>query len=50
MLMNFDSLTFIKWSSFFFTGWIVKMEVENPSELDELMDEKAYEEFLENID
>ncbi|XP_031565362.1 uncharacterized protein LOC116300604 [Actinia tenebrosa] len=31
-------------------GWIVKMEVENPSELDDLMDEKAYDDFLENIE
>ncbi|TYZ60751.1 hypothetical protein PybrP1_007792 [[Pythium] brassicae (nom. inval.)] len=29
-------------------GWFVKIEVENPSELDDLMDEAAYAEHCEN--
>ncbi|MCF7832795.1 MAG: glycine cleavage system protein GcvH [Candidatus Marinimicrobia bacterium] len=27
-------------------GWIIKVKVEDPSELDELMDAEAYEEFV----
>jgi glycine cleavage system H protein len=28
------------------TGWIIKIKITNPSELDELLDAKAYTEFL----
>ncbi|GAB9464017.1 hypothetical protein Gpo141_00001458 [Globisporangium polare] len=31
-------------------GWFVKIEVENPAELDELLDEAAYKEHCENED
>ena len=29
-------------------GWLCKVELDNPSELDELMDAKAYDEFCES--
>jgi len=29
-------------------GWLIKMTIENPSELDDLMDEAAYESFLKS--
>ncbi|KXJ27351.1 uncharacterized protein LOC110236647 [Exaiptasia diaphana] len=31
-------------------GWIVKMEVNDPKELDDLMDEKAYQDYTESIE
>lgn len=31
-------------------GWLIKMKVENPAELDSLMDEAAYEKFLKSLD
>jgi glycine cleavage system H protein len=30
-------------------GWIAKLKLANPAELDELMDEAAYQEFLKTI-
>ncbi|NXJ61368.1 GCSH protein, partial [Rostratula benghalensis] len=31
-------------------GWLMKMTVENPAELDELMDEDAYERYIKSIE
>ncbi|NXS68548.1 GCSH protein, partial [Pandion haliaetus] len=31
-------------------GWLIKMTVENPAELDELMDEDAYEKYIKSIE
>ncbi|NXE18001.1 GCSH protein, partial [Ardeotis kori] len=31
-------------------GWLIKMTVENPAELDELMDEDAYEKYVKSIE
>ncbi|NXT51273.1 GCSH protein, partial [Pluvianellus socialis] len=31
-------------------GWLIKMTVENPSELDELMNEDAYEKYVKSIE
>jgi glycine cleavage system H protein len=31
-------------------GWIAKIKLSNPAELDDLMDEAAYQEFLKTID
>ncbi|MBC6440950.1 MAG: glycine cleavage system protein GcvH [Rhodospirillales bacterium] len=32
------------------SGWFVRMRVDNPAQLKELMDEKAYQEFLAELD
>ena len=34
--------------SFFFSGWLFKIELSKKDELDELMDEDAYKAFLES--
>uniref|UniRef100_UPI00398E6254 glycine cleavage system H protein, mitochondrial-like n=1 Tax=Pristiophorus japonicus TaxID=55135 RepID=UPI00398E6254 len=31
-------------------GWLIKMTLDNPAEVDELMDEEAYEKFLKSIE
>ncbi|NXS93135.1 GCSH protein, partial [Jacana jacana] len=31
-------------------GWLIKMTVENPAELDELMNEDAYERYIKSIE
>ncbi|NXN29085.1 GCSH protein, partial [Nycticryphes semicollaris] len=31
-------------------GWLMKMTVENPAELDELMNEEAYERYIKSIE
>uniref|UniRef100_A0A8B9PCA9 Glycine cleavage system H protein n=1 Tax=Apteryx owenii TaxID=8824 RepID=A0A8B9PCA9_APTOW len=31
-------------------GWLIKMTVENPTELDELMNEDAYEKYIKSIE
>ncbi|XP_078400678.1 glycine cleavage system H protein, mitochondrial-like [Cetorhinus maximus] len=31
-------------------GWLIKMTVDNPAEVDELMDEESYEKFLKSIE
>ncbi|KAM9509374.1 glycine cleavage system H protein, mitochondrial [Guaruba guarouba] len=31
-------------------GWLIKMTVENPAELDELMNEDAYEKYIKSIE
>lgn len=31
-------------------GWLIKMTVENPSELDDLLSEDAYEKYIKSID
>ncbi|NXP12160.1 GCSH protein, partial [Thinocorus orbignyianus] len=31
-------------------GWLIKMTVENPTELDELMNEDAYERYIKSIE
>ncbi|XP_078256896.1 glycine cleavage system H protein, mitochondrial-like [Rhinoraja longicauda] len=31
-------------------GWLIKMALDNPAEVDELMDEEAYEKFLKSIE
>ncbi|XP_053935114.1 glycine cleavage system H protein, mitochondrial [Cuculus canorus] len=31
-------------------GWLIKMSVENPAELDELMNEDAYEKYIKSIE
>uniref|UniRef100_A0A8C1GUJ1 Glycine cleavage system H protein, mitochondrial n=1 Tax=Cyprinus carpio TaxID=7962 RepID=A0A8C1GUJ1_CYPCA len=31
-------------------GWLIKMTIEKPAELDELMDEAAYEKFIKSLD
>ncbi|XP_042294094.1 glycine cleavage system H protein, mitochondrial [Sceloporus undulatus] len=31
-------------------GWLIKMTVDNPSELDELMSEEAYERYIKSIE
>lgn len=32
------------------TGWLIKMTVEKPAELDELMSEDAYEKYIKSIE
>lgn len=36
--------------NFLTTGWLIKMTVENPAELDELMNEDAYEKYIKSIE
>ena len=31
-------------------GWLMKMSIDNPAELDALMDEKAYERYIRSIE
>ncbi|NXX48354.1 GCSH protein, partial [Tricholaema leucomelas] len=31
-------------------GWLIKMTLENPTELDELMNEDAYEKYIKSIE
>ena len=31
-------------------GWLIKMTLSNPSELDELMSEEAYEKYIKSIE
>lgn len=31
-------------------GWLIKMSIEKPAELDELMDEASYEKFIKSLD
>ncbi|NWU58195.1 GCSH protein, partial [Dromas ardeola] len=31
-------------------GWLIKMTVDNPAELDELMNEDAYEKYIKSIE
>ncbi|NXW03296.1 GCSH protein, partial [Fregetta grallaria] len=31
-------------------GWLIKMTVENPADLDELMNEDAYEKYIKSIE
>jgi len=35
---------------FLLEGWLIKMTIEKPAELDELMDEAAYEKFIKSLD
>ena len=32
------------------TGWLIKMTLSDPSELDELMSEEAYEKYVKSIE
>lgn len=32
------------------TGWLIKMTMEKPAELDELMSEDAYEKYIKSIE
>lgn len=32
------------------TGWLMKMTIANPAELDSLMDEAAYERYIRSIE
>jgi glycine cleavage system H protein len=34
----------------FLSGWLIKMTIENPSELDGLMDDAAYEKFIKSLE
>lgn len=43
MLKNTDVNIFI-------AGWLMKMTISNPSELDSLMDEAAYERYIRSIE
>lgn len=36
--------------NFLTTGWLIKMTVANPAELDELMTEDAYEKYIKSIE
>ena len=36
--------------SFYEDGWLIKMTFSNPSELDELMSEEAYEKYIKSIE
>lgn len=42
--------TLLKHSSLLLEGWLIKMTIEKPAELDELMDEAAYEKFIKSLD
>lgn len=33
-----------------FTGWLIKMNIEKPEELDGLMDQAAYDKFVKSLD
>lgn len=35
---------------FFPPGWLLKMTIEKPEELDSLMDEPAYEKFIKSLE
>lgn len=35
---------------FSITGWLMKMTIANPTELDTLMDEAAYERYIRSIE
>lgn len=35
---------------FFIAGWLMKMTIANPTELDDLMDEAAYERYIRSIE
>ncbi|XP_028812529.1 glycine cleavage system protein H (aminomethyl carrier), b [Denticeps clupeoides] len=37
-------------SSCYEAGWLIKMTINNPGELDALMDESAYEKFVKSLD
>lgn len=37
-------------SHFFPPGWLLKMTIEKPEELDSLMDEPAYEKFIKSLE
>lgn len=37
-------------SDLFFVGWLIKMTIDKPSELDALMDEAAYERYIKSIE
>ena len=32
------------------TGWLIKMTLSDPSEMDELMSEEAYEKYVKSIE
>lgn len=34
----------------FFPGWLLKMTIEKPEELESLMDEPAYEKFIKSLE
>lgn len=34
----------------FIAGWLMKMTIANPAELDSLMDETAYERYIRSIE
>lgn len=34
----------------FLPGWLLKMTIEKPEELDSLMDEPAYEKFIKSLE
>ena len=34
----------------FLSGWLIKMTIENPAELDGLMDDAAYEKFIKSLE
>lgn len=36
--------------SVFLPGWLLKMTIEKPEELDMLMDEPAYEKFIKSLE
>lgn len=36
--------------NFLTPGWLIKMTLENPAELDELMNEDAYEKYIKSIE
>lgn len=35
---------------FLLPGWLLKMTIEKPEELDSLMDEPAYEKFIKSLE
>lgn len=47
-IIGYQQLFFLL--NFLTTGWLIKMTVENPAELDELMNEDAYEKYIKSIE
>lgn len=44
-------MIFLIWSDLnIITGWLMKMTIANPAELDSLMDEAAYERYIRSIE
>lgn len=46
MLVPLTNLPFLM--TFKFSGWLFKVELSKPQEVDELMDEDQYQQFLKN--